>query len=63
MIPDSSILGALLGVGCICVYRGIIKLRNKKLDSSARRRGFWPLNAGLILIAVSMVLLMQVRGA
>ncbi|MBI77173.1 MAG: hypothetical protein CMM53_05300 [Rhodospirillaceae bacterium] len=59
MIPESTILGAFLGIGCICVYRGIIKLGNKKLESFERRRGFWPLNAGLILIAISMILLMQ----
>ncbi len=63
MIPDSTVLGAILGIGCICIYRGIVKLRNKELDNSARRRGFWPLNVGLILIAISMILLMHMKGA
>ncbi len=62
MIPDSTVLGAILGIGCICVYRGIVKIRNKELDNSVRRGGFWPLNVGLILIAISMILLMQMKG-
>ena len=58
----STVLGSLLGIGCVFIYRGIGKVRNKELSNAARRKGFWPLNAGLALIAVSMVLIIQLRG-
>jgi hypothetical protein len=59
---DSTVLGAILGVGCVFVYRGIGVLRNKELEATARRKGFWPLNAGLALIAVSAVLIVRLKG-
>ncbi|MGB0577809.1 MAG: hypothetical protein ACPGPC_16920 [Alphaproteobacteria bacterium] len=59
---DSTVLGAILGIGCVFVYRGIGTLRNKEIEEKARRKGFWPLNAGLALIAVSMVLFARLKG-
>lgn len=51
-----AILGALLGAGVLLTVMGVRTLTNKNLDEAARKRGFWPLNAGLILAAVSMYL-------
>ena len=59
---DSTVLGAVLGLGCVFVFRGIGTLRNKDLDDSMRRKGYWPFNAGLALIAVSIFLIIRVQG-
>ena len=50
------LLGLLLGAGSLLVFIGIRTLANKALDDAGRKRGFWPLNAGLILIAASVYL-------
>lgn len=50
------LMGASLGAGLLLVIMGFRTLTNKKLDDAARKRGFWPLNGGLILAAVSMYL-------
>ena len=49
-----ALLGVLLGAGVLLIVMGFRTLTNQKLEDSARKRGFWPLNAGLILAAVSM---------
>jgi|TARA_Y100000994_G_scaffold112891_1_gene93024 hypothetical protein len=49
-----ALLGVLLGAGLLLIVMGFRTLTNQKLEESARKRGFWPLNAGLILAAVSM---------
>lgn len=51
-----AVLGALLGAGVLLLVMGVRTLTNKRLDEAGRKRGFWPLNAGLILAAVSMYL-------
>ena len=51
-----ALLGALLGAGVLLVAMGARTLTNRRLDDAARKRGFWPLNAGLILAALSMYL-------
>lgn len=48
------VLGAILGAGVVLVVMGMRTLLNQRLEDKARKRGFWPLNAGLILAAVSM---------
>ena len=58
----STVLGAILGIGCVFIYRGIRTMRNKELNDAGRRKGLWLLNAGLALIAVTMVLIVQFRG-
>lgn len=58
----STVLGAVLGIGCVLVYRGIRAMRNKEFGDVARRKGFWPLNTGLALIALSAVLIVQLTG-
>ena len=49
-------MGATLGAGLLLVVMGFRTLTNRNLDDAGRKRGFWPLNAGLILAAVSMYL-------
>lgn len=50
------LMGAALGGGLLLVVIGFRTLTNKELDDVVRKRGFWPLNAGLILACVSMYL-------
>ena len=52
----APLMGAGLGAGMLLVFMGFRTLTNKNLDDAGRKRGFWPLNAGLILAAVSMYL-------
>lgn len=56
------ILGAMLGAGVLLVVMGLRMLADRKLGDRARRRGFWPLNGGLILTAVSVYLFMTSGG-
>ncbi|MEX2455256.1 MAG: hypothetical protein WD470_11160 [Rhodospirillaceae bacterium] len=51
-----AVLGAMLGAGLLLIVMGLRSLANRKLDDRARRRGFWPLNVGLVLAAFSMYL-------
>ncbi|MBK17917.1 MAG: hypothetical protein CMM52_03645 [Rhodospirillaceae bacterium] len=59
---DATILGAVFGVGCVFIWRGITVLRNQNIDDANRRKGFWPLNIGLLLAAISMFLIAQSKG-
>lgn len=54
------ILGAMLGAGSLLIFVGLRTLTNRRLDDAARRRGFWPLNGGLLLAVVSMYLMTQI---
>ena len=58
----ATLLGAALGGGALLVLIGFRRLSNRALDEAARRKGFWPLNAGLVLAAVSMYLMLQARA-
>jgi hypothetical protein len=49
-------MGVALGGGLLLVVMGFRTLTNKALDDDARKRGFWPLNAGLMLACISMYL-------
>tara|TARA_B100000686_G_C16778978_1_gene970469 strand:+ start:18 stop:206 length:189 start_codon:yes stop_codon:yes gene_type:complete len=53
---NAVFLGATLGAGILLSVMGIRTLSNYRLDDTARKKGFWPLNAGLILSAVSIYL-------
>ena len=55
-------LGLALGGGALLSYRGFRRLTNKELDTASRRSGFWSLNGGLVLMAVSMVLMVQAKS-
>ncbi len=56
MSSEPAVLGGLLGAGILLIFMGVRTLTDKTRDDVARKRGFWPLNAGLILAAVSMYL-------
>ena len=49
-------MGAALGGGVLLIVMGFRTLTDKGLEDETRKRGFWPLNAGLILACVSMYL-------
>ena len=52
-MESPAVLGALLGAGVLLVFMGFRTLTNKNYDEVRRKKGFWPLNAGLILAALS----------
>jgi hypothetical protein len=56
---DSTILGGLFGAGVLLIYLGARRMMDKTLEESARKKGFWPLNGGLILAVLSMYLISQ----
>ena len=56
-MESSAVLGALLGAGVLLVFMGFKTLTNKNYDEVRRKKGFWPLNAGLILAALSMYMM------
>ena len=56
------VLGAVLGAGILLCFVGLRTLMNKQLDDESRRRGFWPFNGGLVLVAVSAYLMLQFKG-
>lgn len=56
------VLGIALGGGALLSFAGLRTLMNKQLDEAARKRGFWPLNGGLVLMAVSVYFMVQVKA-
>ena len=52
-----AVLGAMLGAGVLLVVMGLRTLLNQKLEDKSRKRGFWPLNAGVLLAVVSMYMM------
>ena len=57
------VLGVALGAGVLLVFTGLRTLINKPLEEAARKRGFWPINGGLVLIAVSVYFMVQLKAA
>jgi hypothetical protein len=53
---NALLMGAMLGAGLLLIVVGVRVLIDKNLDDAGRKRGFWPLNAGLILAALSIYL-------
>ncbi len=49
------VLGLLLGFGAVLTWQGFRKLIDRELAEAVRRKGFWRLNAGLVLIALSVI--------
>ena len=43
--------------GVLLVVMGLRTLLNQKLEDKSRKRGFWPLNAGVLLAVVSMYMM------
>lgn len=56
-MESPAVLGALLGAGVLLAFMGVRTLTNKNYDDDRRKKGFWPLNAGLILAALSMYMM------
>ena len=54
MIPP--LLGGLLGAGVLAALRGFRIIGDRKRAAPERRKGYWWLNGGLALIALSVVL-------
>lgn len=52
-------LGLALGLGGVLVMRGLRRLSDKALDPDVRRKGYWALNAGLVLVAGSIAVFSQ----
>jgi hypothetical protein len=57
------VLGSVLGAGALLGFTGLRTLMNKQLDEALRKRGYWPLNGGLILMAVSVYFMVQLKTA
>lgn len=53
------ILGAVGGGGVLLVWAGFKQLADKAREDAERRKGWWWLNGGIALIAVSAWLLFQ----
>ena len=51
----TALLGGLLGYGIMLAFQGLRVVMNKELAEAARRKGFWKLNGGLALVAVSVI--------
>lgn len=56
------VLGLALGAGALLGFTGLRTVMNKQLEDTARKRGFWALNGGLILIAVSAYFMVQFKA-
>jgi hypothetical protein len=48
------LLGAVLGLGVLLVWRGFRILSDRSRSERDRRAGFWWLNGGLALVALSV---------
>jgi hypothetical protein len=56
-------LGVMLGFGGLLIWQGLRTVINRDLADADRRKGFWRLNAGLVLVAASVIAFGQaVRG-
>jgi len=49
--------GALLGLAILLMVAGFRRLIDDTRPAAERRRGFWPINAGLLALALSLYLL------
>ena len=56
MTATPAILGGMLGAGLLLIVMGLRTLTDKARDDRGRKRGFWPLNAGFVLVALSLYL-------
>jgi hypothetical protein len=52
--PLPPLLGVMLGAGALMAWHGIRIITDKARDAAGRRTGFWWLNGGLVLIALSV---------
>ncbi len=49
------VLGLTLGFGAVLTWQGLRVVMNRELAGDQRRKGFWRLNGGLVLVALSVV--------
>lgn len=49
-----TVLGMVLGAGVMLCFIGLRRMTNQQLEDAERKKGYWPLNGGLILIALSI---------
>ncbi len=57
------VLGVMLGYGALLTWQGLRIVINRGLPEDERRKGYWRLNGGLVLLAVSVIAFSQsVRG-
>jgi hypothetical protein len=49
------VLGAMLGFGVLLIVQGVRVMRVAGKDDAGRKKGFWRLNIGLVLVAISMI--------
>lgn len=54
--------GAFGGIGGLCVWYGVARLRDGERERADRRRGLWLVNGGVVLMAASLLLLGQATG-
>ncbi len=49
------VLGAMLGYGALLTWQGLRIVIDRELPGESRRKGYWRLNGGLVLVAVSVI--------
>lgn len=61
----SIVLGLLLGGGVLVAWIGFrgLQTADRSEDLGARRKAFWKLNIGLVMIAASLIVMMQLSGS
>lgn len=55
----AALFGAMLGGGVLLCWYGLQRLRQRDLPEGKRRQGWWGVNLGLALVAVSMILFLR----
>ncbi|BBK43552.1 hypothetical protein STVA_35720 [Allostella vacuolata] len=54
-----TLLGLATGGGALLAWYGLQRLRDRDLPEARRRQGWWGVNLGLALVAVSMILFVR----
>ena len=50
-----TLMGLAAGGGALLIWYGIGRLRDRARPESERRKGWWGVNLGLALVALSMI--------
>ena len=59
---QSGLPGIALGLGAVLIFKGIKRLFDKSVSEEERRKGYWSLNGGLLLVAISIIVLARFSG-
>jgi hypothetical protein len=59
---QSGLPGIALGLGVVLIFKGIKRLCDKSVKDEERRKGYWSLNGGLLLVAISIIVLVHFGG-